>query len=149
MGGLVPASFRRIARHGEGWVAPFFGHEMVTDGAASLRRAWSEARRPGRPRLVAPRYFSLGDGAGEIADHYLEHYYGEYFETARADTVTDAGELRAELERLAAVGADDVVLFPCSGELDQVELLADALAEAGVERGESGFEFHPAMAAAA
>jgi alkanesulfonate monooxygenase SsuD/methylene tetrahydromethanopterin reductase-like flavin-dependent oxidoreductase (luciferase family) len=142
MGGLVPASFRRIAAHGEGWMAPFMGHETLVDGAESLRRAWSEAGRPGRPRLVVARYFSLGDGAGEIADHYLEHYYGEYFAAARADTVTDAAELRAELDRLSEVGVDDVLLFPCSGELGQVERLADAVDRAG-------FGLRAALAAAA
>jgi hypothetical protein len=31
------------------------------------------------------------------------------------------------LDRLENAGCDDVVLFPCSGGLEQVNLLADAL----------------------
>jgi hypothetical protein len=76
------------------------------------------------------RYFSLGDGADEIADHYLMHYYGsEYFPDVRADALTSRQRILDELQRLAEVGCDDVVLLPCSAELDQVGLLADAVSD--------------------
>jgi alkanesulfonate monooxygenase SsuD/methylene tetrahydromethanopterin reductase-like flavin-dependent oxidoreductase (luciferase family) len=106
LGGLVPASFARVARVAEGWVAPFFGFEMLRDGITGVRRAWEEAGRPGRPRIAVARYFCLGAGADEIADEYLLHYYGrEYFAPARADTSTTREELEAELSRLSDVGA--------------------------------------------
>jgi hypothetical protein len=40
--------------------------------------------------------------------------------------------VRAELARLAGAGCTDVVLYPCSGDLDQVERLSQALANASV-----------------
>jgi len=67
IGGLVPASFARGAAYGDGWVAPSFGMPMLKDGIASARQAWTEAGRQGHPRIVVVRYFSLGDGADEIA----------------------------------------------------------------------------------
>jgi alkanesulfonate monooxygenase SsuD/methylene tetrahydromethanopterin reductase-like flavin-dependent oxidoreductase (luciferase family) len=128
LGGFVPASFARAAAVADGWVAPSFGFETLTSGIASMRRAWAEANRPGRPRVVVERYFCLGADADRIADHYLEHYYGSaYFPAVRADTVTSRSQLRAELTRLAEAGCDDVVLLPCSGDLDQVARLAGAL----------------------
>lgn len=128
IGGLVPASFRRVAALGEGWVAPAFGFETLTDGIASAQQAWSDAGRLGQPRVATIRYFSLGDRADEIAGEYLAHYYGrEWVELARADTLTTHERLRAELDRLEEAGCDDVVLLPCAGDLDQVELLAEAL----------------------
>jgi alkanesulfonate monooxygenase SsuD/methylene tetrahydromethanopterin reductase-like flavin-dependent oxidoreductase (luciferase family) len=134
IGGLAPASFRRVARHGEGWVAPSFGLQTLVDGMAAVRRVWSEAGRPGRPRVVVERYFSLGDNAAADADHYLLHYYGEaYFPHVRQDAMTDRRQLRDEIRRLEETGCDDLVLLPCSGQLAQVRMLADGLADIGVE----------------
>jgi alkanesulfonate monooxygenase SsuD/methylene tetrahydromethanopterin reductase-like flavin-dependent oxidoreductase (luciferase family) len=132
IGGLVPASFARVAAHGEGWVAPSFGLSTLIDGIAAVRQAWSEAGRQGRPRVVAERYFCLGDGADEIADRYLMHYYGSaYFPHVRADALTSRERLHEELLRLSEAGCDDLVLLPCSGALSQVRLLADAIGDAG------------------
>jgi alkanesulfonate monooxygenase SsuD/methylene tetrahydromethanopterin reductase-like flavin-dependent oxidoreductase (luciferase family) len=128
LGGFAPATFARAAAVADGWVAPFFGLEMLVDGVASMRRAWIDAGRSGQPRVVAERYFCLGPGADAVADGYLLHYYGdEYFAHARADTLITRERLHSEIHRLSEAGCDDLLLFPCSGDLDQVALLAEAL----------------------
>jgi alkanesulfonate monooxygenase SsuD/methylene tetrahydromethanopterin reductase-like flavin-dependent oxidoreductase (luciferase family) len=130
IGGLVPASFARAAAHGDGWVAPSFGFQVLKDGITKARNAWRKAGRKGQPRIVVERYFSLGDGADEVADHYLMHYYGsDYFPDVRADALTSRARIHDELLRLAEAGCDDVILLPCSAELDQVGLLADAVSD--------------------
>lgn len=120
-----PASFPRAAIYiSEGWVAPLFGITLLQDGIAAVEQAWAAARREGRPRIVTGRYFSLGRDAERTADAYLEHYYGaDFLEAARADTLTTGECIRDELQRLAEAACDDVVLFPCSGDLDQISLL--------------------------
>jgi alkanesulfonate monooxygenase SsuD/methylene tetrahydromethanopterin reductase-like flavin-dependent oxidoreductase (luciferase family) len=131
-GGLVPAAHERAATLGQGWVAPLFGLSVLKEGAAAVRAAWARAGRSGRPRIMTGRYFSLGADAGAIADEYLRHYYlDEYFPFARADTLTTAEDLRGELEALSAAGATDVVLYPCSADLEQIDLLAGALRASG------------------
>ena len=129
IGGTAARSFERAAAPGrDGWVAPLFGFELLQQGAGSLRRAWTRASRPGQPRIATGRYFSLGAGAATIADEYIHHYYGQaYFDAARGGTLTTVEQLRREVARLAAAGCDDVLLFPCSGELEQVALLAEAV----------------------
>jgi alkanesulfonate monooxygenase SsuD/methylene tetrahydromethanopterin reductase-like flavin-dependent oxidoreductase (luciferase family) len=128
-GGFVDATFARAARHGSGWIAPFFGHEAVLDGVARARAAWAAAGRTDSPRIVVERYFCLADNADAIADEYIAHYYGdEYFPAARADTLTRADRVRDEVARLRAAGCTDLLLFPCTGETSELELLAEALA---------------------
>jgi alkanesulfonate monooxygenase SsuD/methylene tetrahydromethanopterin reductase-like flavin-dependent oxidoreductase (luciferase family) len=129
LGGTVPASFARAATEmSEGWVAPLFGLDLVQEGAAAVGREWAKAGRDGRPRIVTGRYFSLGPKAEQIADEYIHHYYGsDFFDGARADTLTGAEQIHAELRRLAEAGCADVLLFPCAGDLEQVSLLAQAL----------------------
>jgi alkanesulfonate monooxygenase SsuD/methylene tetrahydromethanopterin reductase-like flavin-dependent oxidoreductase (luciferase family) len=125
LGGTVEASFARAAAEmSEGWVAPLFDLTLLRDGGAAVGRAWAEAGREGRPRIVTGRYFSLGP----TADEYIHHYYGaDFFEPARADTLTTVERIRAELRRVSEAGCADVLLFPCSGDLEQVSLLARAL----------------------
>ena len=83
------------------------------------------------------RYFSLGADADETADRYIQHYYGpEFFDFARADTLTDAQQIAAELHRLAAADCHEVVLYPCSGDLKQVHLLARIIRDNGASCGE-------------
>jgi alkanesulfonate monooxygenase SsuD/methylene tetrahydromethanopterin reductase-like flavin-dependent oxidoreductase (luciferase family) len=131
-GGLVPAAHKRAAAHGQGWVSPLFGLSVLQEGTAAVRTAWEEAGRSERPRIMTGRYFSLGDNADAVADEYIRHYYGdEYFPAARADTLTTPEQLRAELEALQAAGATDVVLYPASAGLEQIDLLAEAVRAAG------------------
>jgi alkanesulfonate monooxygenase SsuD/methylene tetrahydromethanopterin reductase-like flavin-dependent oxidoreductase (luciferase family) len=126
--GLAPSAQERAARLAEGWVAPAFGLPVLARGAAAVRREWAAAGRAGEPRVVAERYFCLGPEADDHRDHYLAHYYGEeYLPEVRPDAPTSARALREELARVEAAGCDDLVLLPCSGDLDQVERLADAL----------------------
>lgn len=142
-GGLVPAAHRRAATQGQGWVAPLFGLSILQEGTAAVRKAWAEAGRPGQPRIVTGRYFSLGDDANVIADEYIRHYYGdEFFPTARPDTLTTAEHLRVELEALQAAGTTDVVLYPASGGLEQIDLLAEALQEAGISSARNHGSWH-------
>jgi alkanesulfonate monooxygenase SsuD/methylene tetrahydromethanopterin reductase-like flavin-dependent oxidoreductase (luciferase family) len=132
LGGLAPAAIARSAAPvSEGWVAPLFGFEVLRQGIAAARDAWARSGRDGLPRVITARYFSLGPEADTVADAYLEHYYGpDYFMPARNDTLTSAEGVHAELARLAGAGCTDVVLYPCSGELDQIERLSQALRSA-------------------
>jgi hypothetical protein len=128
----VAASFPRAASDvSDGWVAPLFGIDLLEDGIVAVGRAWTAAGRPGRPRIVTGRYFSLGPNADQTADAYLEHYYGaDALEAARADTLTSDERIHEELGRLSQAGCDDVVLFPCSGDLEEIARLARAVRDA-------------------
>jgi alkanesulfonate monooxygenase SsuD/methylene tetrahydromethanopterin reductase-like flavin-dependent oxidoreductase (luciferase family) len=131
-GGLVPASFARAAAVGQGWIAPSFGIQQLTDGVDSIRKAWDRIGRPGRPRVVTVRYFCFGAGADEHAEHYLRHYYLDYAHLVKADTPTTPEHLDAELRRLRDGGADDVVLMPCTDDVTQVALVAEVLDSLGI-----------------
>jgi alkanesulfonate monooxygenase SsuD/methylene tetrahydromethanopterin reductase-like flavin-dependent oxidoreductase (luciferase family) len=128
LGGLVPATFARLATIADGWVAPFFGFDILRQGITSVRHAWADAGRPGWPRVVVERYFCLGPEADTVADHYLEHYYGpDYLPAACADTLTTPEAIDDERRRLRAAGCDDLLLFPCSPDIEQVSRLAEVL----------------------
>ncbi|MGW1737392.1 LLM class flavin-dependent oxidoreductase [Nocardia sp. NPDC001965] len=128
LAGVVPAGFARAAALSDGWVAPSFGRQALHAGIEAVHREWSRARRPGRPRVVVERYFCLGPGAAEIAEAYVKHYYGaEYVAQIRPDILTDESHLRNEIDHLAEAGADELLLLPSTGALEQIDLLVEAL----------------------
>lgn len=133
LAGMAAASFRRVAAIGEGWVAPLISLEVVAPGIKAAREAWQTAGRSGACRVVIGRYFCLGPAADALADEYVDHYYTQqFFADVRKDTLTTSEHLRSELSRLRVAGCDDVLLYPCSHDLAQVDLLAAALDSIGI-----------------
>jgi alkanesulfonate monooxygenase SsuD/methylene tetrahydromethanopterin reductase-like flavin-dependent oxidoreductase (luciferase family) len=140
-GGMAPRAYARAARFGSGWVAPLLGRELLVQGIEAVTAEW---KRPGKPQIAVGRYFSLGNNA---APEYVAHYYGaEYADQVLADCIDSDETLVRQLTELADAGADDVLLYPCSGDRDQVHLLADALERVGAVR-EPTFRWAAAAAA--
>lgn len=131
LGGHADASFARVARFGDGWIAAGSGPEQFAIGAEKTKAAWSEAGREGEPRTMALAYFSLGDRAEEEARAYLTHYYawlGEAIaEFLVAGAAKDAETVKRYVATYEAAGCDELILCPSSGNPDQVDLLADAV----------------------
>jgi alkanesulfonate monooxygenase SsuD/methylene tetrahydromethanopterin reductase-like flavin-dependent oxidoreductase (luciferase family) len=128
IGGSVPASFRRAAKYGTGWIMGGGSPEDFRAGAATAREAWAAAGRDGEPRLAALGYYALGPNARAAADSYLHDYYG--FLGPVADYIANAAAVTPEqvsgaIEAFTAAGCDELILFPCAPQLDQVDQLAD------------------------
>ena len=132
IGGSVEASFRRAARYGEGWIAGGSTPDVYAEMAQRVREAWSDAGREGEPRLAGLAYFALGESAAQDATRYLTDYYaflGEEMAQMIADSAaTDPETVQGYLAAFEAAGCDELVMFPCSGDPAQADLLAEAIA---------------------
>lgn len=129
IGGNVPATFRRMAEFGAGWIFGGGGPELFAAGADAARRAWRDAGRTGEPRLIANAYVSLGDEADAHARRYLAHYYGFLGDMAESIIASALTTPRAVADTIAAfddAGCDDMILFPCDPNPGQIALIADA-----------------------
>jgi len=127
MGGHSPAAMRRSALHGAGWI----GGGSSTAGYAALvgqaRQVWRDKGRTDRPRMMSLGYVSLGPGGRERAEAYLRPYYafaGPKAAMAAAGAITDTGRLRETIAAYAEAGCDELILFPCTTDADQVDLVA-------------------------
>ena len=132
IGGAVDAAFRRAAEHGDGWIMGGGTPEMFTEGRAQLESAWSEAGRDGEPRRMALAYFSLGEDAERNARAYLGDYYawlGEFADQIIAGAAKDEETARGYVQAFGDAGCDELVIFPCSPDPGQVDLLAGAVFE--------------------
>ncbi len=131
IGGSSAAAMRRTVEYGAGWIAGGGGPDLFAAGAHQAREAWTQGGRAGVPRLAALSYYALGDDGKRAANDYLSDYYaflGDYAGMIAAGALTDRDAILASIEGFEAAGCDELILFPCSPALEQVELLTNAIA---------------------
>ena len=131
LGGTAEASFRRVALLGDGWIMGGGTPDMFAQAAAGVDQAWQDAGRPGRPRKLTLAYFALGPDARTLADNYLLNYYafiGDIAQQVAAGAAVSAEMVKAYAGAFEANGCDEIIFVPTASRLDQISLLADAIA---------------------
>ncbi|HXG52263.1 MAG TPA: LLM class flavin-dependent oxidoreductase [candidate division Zixibacteria bacterium] len=129
IGGYVPAIARRIARWGDGYMAPGGGDpEILLQMWRRIEREWQEAGRTGRPRWVGASYYALGPKAADHAAAYINANYGYSPELAARRLRTlpaSTAAVKEAIERQADMGVDELILRPCADDLEQLDRLAE------------------------
>jgi alkanesulfonate monooxygenase SsuD/methylene tetrahydromethanopterin reductase-like flavin-dependent oxidoreductase (luciferase family) len=131
-GGYAPPAIKRGAELTDGWLGGGATSDFAR-GAETFDRYWNEFGREGKPWKAAHRYFALGPDAEEIGRRYVEHYYspdwaGHYTEWMIERLLTTPEKIRQAAKEFADAGCDDMVLFPTTTDIEQLDRLADALA---------------------
>lgn len=127
IGGHVEASIKRAARFGDGWIMGGGTPDQFAQMAGAVDAAWSSAGRSGKPRKLSLAYYSLGPKAKENADWYLHDYYGwlgDFADQIAAGAARSGEMVKGYAAAFEQAGCDELIFVPCSGELDQVDLLA-------------------------
>ncbi|WP_410586036.1 LLM class flavin-dependent oxidoreductase [Amycolatopsis sp. lyj-23] len=135
VGGHSEAAMRRAAASADGWISGSGSAEPYADRLTRLRKAWADAGRTDEPRLVALAYFALGPDGGTLARTYLGGCYrgmGRYTERVIGETLLTREALARTAAEYADAGCQELVLFPCSAELRQLDLLTEALSGTGL-----------------
>jgi alkanesulfonate monooxygenase SsuD/methylene tetrahydromethanopterin reductase-like flavin-dependent oxidoreductase (luciferase family) len=132
IGGYVPAVARRLAAHGDGFMAPGGGQpDRMAALWASILEAWSAAGRSGRPRWVGSSYAALGPAADEQAAAYIRSAYAfdpELAERRLRGIPTTPAAIRDLVERQAGLGVDEFVFRPCAADRALPDRLAEVVA---------------------
>jgi alkanesulfonate monooxygenase SsuD/methylene tetrahydromethanopterin reductase-like flavin-dependent oxidoreductase (luciferase family) len=126
IGGNTPAALSRAGRWGEGVILGGRPEQMHALYALALR-AWQEAGRAGRPRLVGGMYYALGPDAAEKARPYLHQFYafaGEMAEVISRRLADTPQKVKDAIRAYRDIGVDELILWPCIADLDQLERLA-------------------------
>lgn len=129
IGGYSEIAYRRAAHYADGWTQGGGTPDAFAEGLEKLNAEWSNAGRDGKPRTAALFYFALGEGAEAAARENLGDYYqflGDYAEQVVSSAAKDADTIKQYLSAFEAAGADEVICFPASPDVGQVELLAEA-----------------------
>lgn len=134
VGGASDASFLRMARYADGYVHGGGPPRTFVRAAATAKTAWDQFDRPGSPQLWAQGYFALGDGETvERGRAYMRDYYaftGPFAERIAEGMLATPQAVAQFVRGYEAAGCGELVLFPAVADLDQIDRLADALAEA-------------------
>ena len=133
IGGTSDATLKRVVRWGVGWTAGGAGPDMAGAFAVRVRQAWNEAGREGKPRIVALAYYALGVDAAARGAAYIRDYYGSAPWVAQmVQSLPHTTQALRELaRRYVDAGIDELILDPTIAEIDQIDMLAEALGADG------------------
>jgi alkanesulfonate monooxygenase SsuD/methylene tetrahydromethanopterin reductase-like flavin-dependent oxidoreductase (luciferase family) len=130
VGGYVGKSIARAAKYGDGFTQGGAGPDQFKEDAANMEEAWKRAGRDGKPYKMALAYFSLGPDAQKNAEHDLLDYYAwlgdETAQMIAASAAKDADTVKQYMSAFEDAGCDELILFPCAPDPEQVGLLAEA-----------------------
>ena len=129
IGGSADVTYERVAQYADGWTMGGGTADVFARGVEKVRAAWTSAGREGAPRTMVLLYFALGDDAERMARDSLRDYYaflGDIADQIAAGAATDGDTVKQRLAAFEAAGADEVICFPTSPDLGQVDLLAEA-----------------------
>jgi alkanesulfonate monooxygenase SsuD/methylene tetrahydromethanopterin reductase-like flavin-dependent oxidoreductase (luciferase family) len=134
VGGGSDVSFARAARYADGYVHGGGPPRAFARAAQRARAAWTDAARPGKPALWGQSYFALGNAeAVRRGREYMLDYYaftGPFAEKVAEGLLTTPQAVLQQVRGYAEAGCDELVLLPAVADLDQLDLLADVVAEA-------------------
>jgi alkanesulfonate monooxygenase SsuD/methylene tetrahydromethanopterin reductase-like flavin-dependent oxidoreductase (luciferase family) len=130
LGGYSPAAVKRLARWGNGFIAGGGDPSLASQFFQLTEQTWQEAGRPGKPRMVGCAYFGLGENAAERSAAYILDYYA--FANERAQRIasllpTSPERVRGLIQAFADIGTDELILWPCIPEIDQLKRLTDVI----------------------
>lgn len=132
IGGYVPAIVERIAKWGDGYMAPGGGEpQSLLKMWRQIEQAWQEAGRKGKPRWVGASYYALGPNAADHANRYIAANYGYNPDLAarRLSTLpTSTAAVEEAIKRQGDMGVDEFILRPCADDLEQMDRLAEIAA---------------------
>lgn len=127
IGGHSEAALRRAAKHAIGWIAPGGSVMGYPDLVRRARQVWSEHSRRDTPRMAALTYVALGAERRRLATDYMRHYYsyiGPKAEMLAASVISEEDRLREVVTGYAAAGCDELLIFPCTRDVEQLALIA-------------------------
>jgi alkanesulfonate monooxygenase SsuD/methylene tetrahydromethanopterin reductase-like flavin-dependent oxidoreductase (luciferase family) len=127
LGGYSPAAMARVGRFADGLITGGIDPAGAGQFYGMAQESWQAAGRPGKPRFVACTYFGLGPRAAQGIRAYLGDYYrfmGPAVEGMIGAVPAGDEAVKGRIAAFAAAGADELILWPCVPELEQVDRLA-------------------------
>src|ERR687888_611952 len=124
VGGSGGPAFARVARYADGYVHGGGPPRAFASAASKAWAAWTDAGRPGRPRLWGQAYFALGDrpdidrGAAYLRDYYA--FTGPFAERIAAGNLTSPQMVKDLARGYEEAGCDHLVLLPTVADLAQL-----------------------------
>ncbi|MBS2040941.1 LLM class flavin-dependent oxidoreductase [bacterium] len=127
LGGAAPGALERAGRLADAFIAGPFPVEQVRQHFGTVDSA---AGSP-KPRKLTSRYFALGDVQEQLEKNVHAYYIAggpDFVKNTLQGVLRTPEQIKAAVAEMTSTGADELCLWPQVAELDQVKLLAEALA---------------------
>ncbi|HEX9410070.1 MAG TPA: LLM class flavin-dependent oxidoreductase, partial [Actinomycetota bacterium] len=124
IGGRADAAIRRVVQWGIGYTVGGAGPDQVAPFIERVRKAWAEAGREGKPRMVGLAYFGLAPDATRRATEYLGDYYGDMGKQFAQSIPKTPEALRETVKKFEDHGFDELFLDPTSADLAEIDRAA-------------------------
>jgi len=128
IGGYSPVAIQRVGHWGNGFIVGGRDPKGTQQFFQLAEVAWKGAGRPGKPRLVGCFYYALGPDAKERAGANLRNYYamlGPMVETMISNLPMTLDAINVRIQAYEDIGADEVIMWPCTPDLEQLDQLAE------------------------
>jgi alkanesulfonate monooxygenase SsuD/methylene tetrahydromethanopterin reductase-like flavin-dependent oxidoreductase (luciferase family) len=138
IGGRSKLALERSGRLSDGYIAGSAGSgttnevQEVADYFEVTAEARKNAGRPGRPRFVAALTCAVGAYAAERTRESTRAYYafrGKSAASMELPIPSTPQAIRDALSAFESVGVDEMILEPGIGDIDQLDRLADVVAD--------------------
>ena len=125
IGGTSPPALRRMVEHGHGFAHGGLRAEIFGFQAMAARGAWEASGRDGAPRVIASTWVASSTDPDDAAQAWQDSYFQQGAPPEEMRDGISRGEeaVRLACAAFAAAGADEVVLYPCVADLDELEWL--------------------------
>lgn len=127
IGGYTPVAMQRLGKWGNGYISGGGGPQRANQSFRAAEQVWREAGRAGQPRLVGCTYIALGPDALARGGDTIRHYYGAWGDMIANSLPTTLDAIKEIIQGYADIGTDELILWPTTPDLEQVDQLADIL----------------------
>ncbi len=131
LSGFAEVAVRRAGRLGDGFIAGPATEEDARQQFDWVREEWGKADRSGEPRLLASRYYALGDEVQEKANENMAAYYEmagpEFTKMMQGWVMRTPDQIGEAVEAMKRAGAQEICFWPAHRDLSQVDRLHQAL----------------------
>lgn len=128
IGGYTPAALKRLEQWGDGYISGGGGPQRASQFFRMSEEIWEAAGRSGKPRLVGAAYIALGQDGLERGGAYIRDYYsmlGPMVEGMVSALPTTIEAIRNLVHAYEDIGTDELILWPTTPDLEQIDQLAD------------------------
>ena len=130
LSGAAEPAVRRAGALSDGFFAAPANREDCLRMFGWVQDEWSKANRAGKPRLIAARYFAIGEDAQAEAEFAMKAYYeragAEFTQVMLGWMMRTPEDVQKAIEEMKASGADELDFWPATHRLDQIKRLATA-----------------------
>lgn len=130
LGGFSPQAIQRAGRSADGFITALDDAEHINQMFRNVEQSWQAAGRAGKPHLVAQVDIALespndGQGRTSLLNYYATQPPVAHFKSAALRTTEQ--QLREAIHTVEQLGADELIFFTWSTNIDQVDRIADLI----------------------